>query len=207
MNFAEQHRDPRQHIIGITAVVVFHIALIYALANGLAHKVVDVLKKPLEVSLIDEVKKVAPPPPKEAPPPPKVIEPPPAFVPPPEVQLAPPPVEAPVIAVVTPVPPPPAPARVVAAPKTANVGVVCPNHLSVRSKVQYPAQAQRMGITGQVLVEFLVGPDGSIGGVKIVKSTNPIFNASAAAAVAQLHCVGQEQSVRIQVPFVFELEH
>ena len=203
MNFAQQQRDPRQHIIGITTVVVFHIALIYALSNGLAHKVIDVLKKPLEVSLIDDVKKVTPPPPKEAPPP-KVIEPPPAFVPPPEVQLAPPP-EAAVIAVVTPVQPPAAPA--VVAPKTASVGVVCPNHLSVRSKVQYPPQAQRMGITGQVLVEFIVGSDGSIGGVKIVKSTNPIFNASASAAVAQLHCVGQEQSVRIQVPFVFELEH
>src|ERR1019366_5822173 len=108
MNFALKQRDPRQHIVGITTVVVFHIALIYALSNGLAHKVIDVLKKPLEVSLIDDVKKVTPPPPKEAPPP-KVIEPPPAFVPPPEVQLAPPPA-APVIAVVTPVPLPPAPA-------------------------------------------------------------------------------------------------
>jgi len=202
MNFAQQQRDPRQHIVGITTVIVFHIALIYALANGLAHKVVDVLKKPLEVSLIDEVKKVAPPP-KEAPPP-KVIEPPPEFVPPPEVQLAPPPV-APVIAVVTPVPPPPVPAVVVAKP--ASVGVVCPNHLSVRSKVQYPVQAQQRGLTGQVLVEFIVGTDGSIGGVTVAKSTNPIFNAAATAAVAHLHCNGQEQSVRIQVPFVFELEH
>jgi len=93
--------------------------LIYALSNGLAHKVIDVLKKPLKVNLIDDVKIIAPPPPKEAPPP-KVIEPPLAFVPPPEVQLAPPP-EAPVIAVITQLPPPLAPA--VYAPKAANVVV------------------------------------------------------------------------------------
>jgi len=197
MNFAQQQRDPRRHLFGISAVVVFHIALIYALANGLAHKVVDVLKKPLEVSLIDEIKKL-PPPPKEAPPPKVVEPPPPAFVPPPEVQvtLAP---EAPVIAVTTSVPAP-------AAPRVVSVGAVCPNHLSVRSRVQYPAQAQRMGLTGQVLVEFVVSPNGSIGGIQVVKSSNPIFNSAAAAAVAQLHCQGQEQSVRIQVPFVFELD-
>jgi protein TonB len=194
MNFAQQQRDPRRHLVGISTVVVFHIALIYALSNGLAHKVVEVLKKPVEVSLIEEAKKL---PPKEAPP--KVVEPPPAFVPPPEVQLTSP---EPVIAVVTPV----APAPAVVVPKAANVGAVCPNHLSVRSRVQYPVQAQRMGLTGQVLVEFVVGTNGAISGVSVVKSTNPIFNAAAAAAVTQLHCTGQDQSVRIQVPFVFELD-
>ena len=94
-SYAEQQRDPRKHLVGISAVVVFHIVLVYALANGLGRKVVEVFKAPLDVSIIEEIK--PPPPP---PPPPKIVKvlpkvsapPPPAYVPPTETQVqAPPP--------------------------------------------------------------------------------------------------------------------
>jgi protein TonB len=206
MNFAQEQADPRRHLLGITTVVLLHVVGIYALTNGMGRKLVDVIRKPLDVSIIEEVQKLPPPPPKVEVPPPKTVEPPPAYVPPPEVQVAPPPVAPVVIAAVTPEPPavvvPVAPAL----PKVASVGVVCPNHSEVRSRVKYPAQAERMGLTGRVLVEFIVSPNGSIGNVTVANSTNPIFNAAATSAVAKLNCVGQDQNVRIQVPFVFEFE-
>lgn len=36
-------------------------------------------------------------------------------------------------------------------------------------KVKYPAQARRMGVEGKVFVEFVVGKDGSISEVKVIK--------------------------------------
>ncbi|MEK6780803.1 MAG: energy transducer TonB [Bacteroidota bacterium] len=39
----------------------------------------------------------------------------------------------------------------------------------VGDKVKYPAQARRMGIEGKVFVQFVVGKDGSIGEVQVVK--------------------------------------
>jgi len=207
MNFAQEQRDPRRHLAGISTVILIHALAIYALSNGLAHKVVDALKKPLDVSIIDELKKTPPPPPpKVVEPPPKVIEPPPAFIPPTEVQIQAPP---PVIAVTAPTPPPapviapPAP-PVPAPPRVASVGVVCPDHVAVLGKIQVPPQAQ--GLSGKVLVEFLVNASGSISEVTIVKSSNRVFNNLATTAVGQLHCVGQGQNVRVQVPFVFEAE-
>ena len=205
MNFAQEQRDPRRHLMGISTVILLHALAIYALANGLAHKVVEVLKKPLDVSIIEELKKTPPPPPPKVVP--KVVVPPPAFVPPPEVQ-----VQAqtePVISVTAPTPPPPVavvapppPAPIPAPPRVASVGVVCPDHVAVLGRIQVPPQAQ--GQAGRVLVEFLVGANGAVTDVSIVKSTNRLFNAVATAAVGQLHCVGQGQNVRVQVPFVFE---
>jgi protein TonB len=202
MNFAQQQRDPRRHLMGISTVVLIHVIAIYALTNGLAHKFVEVLKKPLDVSIIEELKKAPPPPPPKVIEPPKVVEPPPAFVPPPDIQIQAPP---PVITVTAPTPPPVVVAPPVPAPpRVASVGVVCPDHVAVLSKIQVPVQAQ--GQAGKVIVEFLVSATGAVGDVTIVKSTNRLFNAVATAAVGQLHCVGQGQNVRVQVPFVFEQE-
>ncbi len=105
MDFARQQRDPTKHMIGIGFVVLVHVLVIWALLSGLGRTVVEVIKKPLSATIVEELK--APPPP---PPPPKKIEapkvkpPPEVYVPPPDV---PPPVtqEAPVITAVTPTPP------------------------------------------------------------------------------------------------------
>ena len=83
MDYAQQQRNPTKHLVGLGVVVVFHIVLVWALVNGLARKVIEVVKGPLETKIIQEVK----PPPPEAPPPPppKLAPPPPDFIPPPEV--------------------------------------------------------------------------------------------------------------------------
>lgn len=138
MNFAQRQRDPRKHLAGIAAVILFHGFIVYALMTGLAKKVIDVVRAPIETKVIEEIKKPPPPPEIVVPPPPKLEAPPPPFIPPPEVQIATPPPPQPTITAVTPTPPPapvviaPAPPPVVAAPAPPppapmpqGVGAVC----------------------------------------------------------------------------------
>ncbi|ATE59155.1 energy transducer TonB [Thauera sinica] len=219
MSYALQQRDPRRHLPGIAFVVLFHVLLAYALANGLAREVVKVFKEPLDVRLIEEVKPVPPPPPPPPEPVKKIVArprpapPPPAYVPPPEVKVQAPAEPAPTISVVQAEPPPPAPPApppepaAPPEPVAAPIGVTCPNHVSIRSSVPYPPQALRLGKDGQVVVEFVVGAEGGIGSVRIVKSTDAVFNKVATDAVARLKCVGQGRPVRVTVPFQFALDN
>jgi periplasmic protein TonB len=69
MDFARQQRDPTRHVLGITFVVLFHVFIIWALLTGLGQKVVEIAKKPLVATIIEEIK--APPPPPPPPPPPR----------------------------------------------------------------------------------------------------------------------------------------
>ena len=105
-DYADQQRKPGRHLVGLGIVVVMHLLLGWALVSGLARKVVEVIKNPIETKIIEEVKP-PPPPPENLPPPPKTAPPPPSFVPPPEVVVAPPPTPAPAITVQTTTPPPP----------------------------------------------------------------------------------------------------
>src|SRR5215510_9418605 len=86
-------------MVGFGVVIVMHIILGWALLNGLARKVVEVVKGPIETKIIEEVKPPPPPPPENLPPPPKLP-------PPPPVAIAPPPSPEPAPAA------PPAPARI-----------------------------------------------------------------------------------------------
>ena len=90
----------------MSVVVLLHLLLGWALVNGLARKVVEVIKAPIETKIIEEVKPPPPPPPENLPPPPKFAPPPPSFVPPPEVQVNPPPTPAPTITTTQVAPPP-----------------------------------------------------------------------------------------------------
>ncbi len=100
MDFSRPADDPRRHAWGLGLVVLLHVLVIYALVNGLARQVVDVVRVPVVARLIEEV---APPPPPPSPPPAAVVAPvkrlppPPAVVPPPEVAVAPPTPAAPTI--------------------------------------------------------------------------------------------------------------
>ncbi|HQR10541.1 MAG TPA: energy transducer TonB [Casimicrobiaceae bacterium] len=90
MDYARQQRDPTKHAIGIVFVVLFHVLLIYALVNGLGRAIVEVVKKPLSATIIEELKLPPPPPP---PPPKKIVEqakpqPQETYVPPPDVPVA-----------------------------------------------------------------------------------------------------------------------
>lgn len=204
MNYAEQASDPRKRLTGLVVVVGFHVILVYALVNGLARKVVDVLKVPLTVSVLEEIKTAPPPPPKSLPPPPKVAAPPPPdFVPPVEVAVQAPPQN---VIVATSSVPAPEPAPVVAAPVAApvvNVAVACPNSDAVRAGVPYPPEAERMNLAGNVLVEFTVGPTGEVRDVASVRSSNPVFIDVATKAVTKFRCNGQGHDVHVKVPFAF----
>lgn len=206
MNYAQQQRDPRQHLFGLGAVVVFHVALVYALANGLARKVVDVIKAPLTVNVIEEIKTLPPPPPPKAlPPPPKVAAPPPpAYVPPVEVPVQAPPQNVNATTTVPTPPPPPAAPPLPAAPPAVSVGVACPNYRSVAPEM--PAQAERMGLSGDVVLEFTVGAGGEIKEVAVTRTSNSIFNSAATKAVSQYRCVGQGHDVRVRQSFAFRVD-
>ncbi len=168
-------------MVGIGFVLVLHAILGWALMNGLAQRLVEVIKSPIETKIIEEVKKEEPPPPPDLPPPPKFAPPPPSFVPPPEVNVNPPPTPAPTITTTTVAPPPapvfiqpppapaappapPAPPRVAARPAIANAGACAP------TGADYPPAAQRAETTGTTVVRFTIGPDGRLVDSAIVRS-------------------------------------
>ena len=210
MNYA-QPKPPARQVTGIAFVVALHVAIIYALVTGLATKVVDVIRQPIETRIIEEIKPPPPPPPKPvAPPPPKVLAPPPPFVPPPEVQVATPPSPNAIVAQsTTPTPSqavaPPAPPAP-AAPVSASVGVACPNSTQVRAALRYPREALKDNLTGDVVVEFTVSADGTVTDLSVTQSAAPVLDRAAENAVRQFHCVAQGQAVRVQVPFSFKLD-
>jgi protein TonB len=160
MNYAEQQRNPGRHAVGITAVVLLHVLIVWALVSGLARTVVEVVKGPIEVKVIEEIIKKPPPPPEVVPPPPKLAAPPPPFIPPPEINIAPPPTPAPAITAVTQDAPPAPQAPVIAKvpeaappqPAVRSARVVCPNYTQVMSSIVYPREAIKENIEGEVIV-------------------------------------------------------
>jgi periplasmic protein TonB len=180
MDYAQQQRNPTKHLIGMGVVVVFHVILVWALVNGLARKVIEVVKGPLETKIIQEVK----PPPPEAPPPPppKFAPPPPDFIPPPEVNIAvenPPPSP---IANTSSKPQPPAPAAP-AAPSAAHVPpVVKAGHCR---EPEYPPASERLGEEGRVVLQLLVNTDGKVIDSKVETSSgHPRLDEAARAALS-----------------------
>jgi len=209
MDFAQQQRNPARHIVGIVFVILFHVLLVYALINGLASRVVDAIKKPVEVKIVEEVKP-PPPPPQNLPPPPKLTAPPPPFIPPPEVPIAtPPPSPIATTAVAPPAqaftpqitaPAPPAPP----APPAKNIKAVCSNSSSIVG--EFPSKARKANITeGTVTVHFVVKANGEIADVTYA-SSNRFFTEAAAAMVSQLKCAAPGQDQPITWPLAFKLE-
>ena len=215
MDFAQQQRDPTRHLIGIGAVVLLHVLVVWALVSGLARKVVEVVKGPIEVKVIEEIIKKPPPPPEVVPPPPKVQAPPPPFIPPPEINIAPPPTTAPTITAVTKDAPPAPQAPVIqkvpespvasAAPAVRSAQIACANYREVMSSIVYPREALKDGIEGDVVIEFTVGAAGQIKDVVIKSSSNRVFNRSSISVVSQLQCQSGGQDIRVQAPISFKI--
>jgi protein TonB len=217
MDFAQHQRNPSRHLVSIGGVILLHALIIWALFTGLARKVVEVVKGPIEVKVIEEVIKKPPPPPEVIPPPPKMQAPPPPFVPPPEIVIAQPP-PAPTITAVTPEAPPapqapvitkpvePAPPAPAPPPAIRSAQVVCPNYREVMSSITYPREALLDNIEGEVVIEFTVTTSGSIKDAVIRSSTNRVFNRTSLAVVqTRLQCQGQGQDVRVQAPVSFKI--
>ncbi|MEO7743788.1 MAG: energy transducer TonB [Usitatibacter sp.] len=185
MDYSE--RSPGKNLSGITLVVILHLALGYALVTGLARKVVEVIKAPLETKIIEEIKK--PPPDVPPPPPPKMATPPPPFIPPPEINIQVPTVTPPpTITTVTTTPPPPGPPPVIAPPAPpAPVAPLVRREYKASYRVEpvFPRQAQRDGISGTVVARVHVAPSGSVTQVQIMSSTNRIFDREVIRALSQ----------------------
>jgi protein TonB len=178
VDYAQQQRNPGKHLTGFTVVVVLHIILGYALMNGLARKIVEVVKGPIETKIIEEVKPPPPPPPENLPPPPKMAPPPPSFVPPPEVQIANPP-PAPAITVTREAPPPappvaiappPSPVPAPPAPPVVRQAVAARIDVSSCEKPEYPAAATRAEATGTTKIRFTVDASGKVSKAELEKS-------------------------------------
>ena len=171
MDFAQQQRDPSKHLVSLSIVVGLHLLLGWALVSGLARKVVEVIKAPIETKIIEEVK--PPPPPENLPPPPKMAPPPPSFVPPPEVVVNPPPQAAPSITT-TQVRPPEQAVRVAPAPAPAAPARVAPSlNFNACEKPEYTTAARRAEATGSVIVIYTMETDGRITEASVEKSSGP----------------------------------
>jgi protein TonB len=212
MDYAQQQRNPTRHLMGFGGVVVLHIIIVYALVSGLARKVVEVVKGPIEVKVIEEQVQKPPPPPENLPPPPKLAAPPPPFIPPPEVNVAPPPAPAAITAITQEAPPAPS-APVIAkveappAPSIVQAQAVCPNYREVLGSLPYPRDAQQSGTEGDVVVQFTIASNGQIRDAVIVSSTNRIFNrASLNMVQSRLTCQGQGRDIRASIPLSFRLK-
>ena len=175
MNYAEQQRDPGKHAVGIGIVIVLHILLGWALINGLARTMIEVIKGPIETKIIEEAKP-PPPPPENLPPPPKFALPPPSFVPPPEVVVNPPPTPAATITV-TPVAPPPAPPVVIAPVAPAPAPPAPPRSAPVAAitsvtdcKPDYPVAALKEEATGTTRIRFTIDASGKMTGAEVLRS-------------------------------------
>ena len=220
MDFSKRQADPRRHLVGFTFVILLHVVVVYALVTGLAQKVVDVVRAPIETKVIEEIKKPPPPPEIVLPPPPKLEAPPPPYIPPPEIQIATPPPPQPTISVApSPVPPPPTPMTpmtpppvVVAAPPApaapprpavVAIGVAC----ATQVQPTMPAKALREGITGSVKARATI-KGGKVVAVEIISSQpRGVFDASVRTAMMQYGCsAAGDDEIKADQTFDFKIE-
>lgn len=197
---------------GLAIMAAAHILLGYGLANGLAGKAIELVKKPLDATIIQEVKLPPPPPPpppkiekvkeipKEAPPPP------PAFVPPAEV-VAPAAPAGPAITAVQsvalvappPAPPPPAPPAP-AAPVKADIALACPKQV----KPVMPEKAIDDGIEGTVKAEAHI-KNGKVVDVRIISGPR-VYYPAVRNAMLGYQCTSGDGEIIATQEFTFKLD-
>jgi len=210
MDFSSRQPQPLKHLLGLSLVIVFHIAVVYALVTGLGKKIVDVIKQPIETKVIEEVKVPPPPPERLLPPPPKLEAPPPPFIPPPEVQINVPATVQNTITSTTSTPPahtdirpqaPPAPAAPPAPRPAAPVSIrtIC----TEMPPPTMPRKALQSGTGGTVVARATIKA-GKVVEVDILRS-NPrgLFDAAVREAMLQYTCSGDHLA---EQEFVFKLD-
>jgi periplasmic protein TonB len=191
MDYAQQQRDPMRHMVGLGFVVLVHVLVIWALLSGLGNTVIQVIKKPLTATIVEEIKLPPPPPP---PPPKKIIEAPKTpvpvetYIPPPEVVTPTP--QAPVITSVTPTPPPEtyviAPPPVVEAPPAPPKPAVRRGIVRLSgSDPAYPREAIRAGVSkGRVVARLQIDEKGNVTDINITQSEpRGVFDKAVRAAL------------------------
>lgn len=192
----------------IIVVGVLHVLVGYALVSGLARKVVEVIKAPIETKIIEEVRK--PPPDTPPPPPPKLATPPPPFIPPPEINIQTPIQQAQTITTVTTTKPPPGPPPKAAPPAPTQAPAVRKNVKPVGEIVRpvFPRQAIRDGVqSGTVVAHLVIRPDGSVSEVRIISAKPPrIFDREVQRALSQWRFAPEPIGFVGEVEIEFKLE-
>ncbi|TWB45422.1 outer membrane transport energization protein TonB [Nitrospirillum pindoramense] len=205
-------------MIGLVATVLIQAGIVYALVTGLANKVVEVVKGPVETKIIEEIKDETPPPPPPPPPPPQTVQPPP-FVPPVEVNIEtpPPPVMQQVATTKPPAPQPPvAPVQPSAPPAPAASPVkIDPSSFS-RYLPEYPSASSRLGEEGRVVFVVYCDASGKVTDAKVVESSGHDRLDEAVVRQAQRgvwKCTAEQQEGKsvgtwssTRVPFRFQLK-
>jgi len=216
MDYARQQRDPTKHAIGIVFVVAVHVLVVYALLTGLARKAVEVIKKPLTATIIEEIK--PPPPPPPPPPPKRMVEPPKAapetYVPPPDIPVT-TPQTAPVITVPTTPTPPPEP-YVVAPPVVAPPAPAAPPKPAIRKDPQrksgddlvYPRAAIRAGVNkGRVVARVMIDEKGNVYDVVIQSSDPPrVFDRTVIDGVKEWKYAAEGEKYVAEIEVIFVLK-
>jgi protein TonB len=221
MDYARQQRDPTRHMLGIGVVILVHGLVIWALLSGLGQSVIQIIKKPLNATIIEEVK-LPPPPPPPPPPPKKIIEPPKAppppidtYVPPPDIPIQ-APTTAPVITAITPAaptephviqaPPPPVAAPAPAPKPAVRRGIV----RLAGDDPTYPRDAIRAGVQkGRVVARLSIDEKGNVTEVNITVSDPPrVFDKAVRAALEgwKFKAEGEKYVGEVEINFTLKDE-
>jgi periplasmic protein TonB len=192
----------------VVAIIALHLFVVWALASGLARKVVEVIAPNIEADIVEEVKKEDEPPP----PPPPEMERPPVEVPPPEVSID-LPMETATTAIqdVTDKPPPPAPP-----PPPRVAGSPAKMKSAVDPDQFYPPGAKRREEQGSPVVQACVGPNGRLVREPVITETSgfpELDGAAVKVAKANRYTPASENGsalpescVKFKVKFVIKAE-
>jgi protein TonB len=192
----------------VVAIIGLHLLVLYALASGLARKMVEVIAPNIEADIVEEVKSDEEPPP----PPPPEMERPPVEVPPPEVSID-LPMETATTAIqdVTDKPPPPAPP-----PPPRVAGSPAKMKSAVDPDQFYPPGAKRREEQGSPVVQACVGPNGRLVREPVITETSgfpELDGAAVKVAKANRYTPASENGtalpescVKFKVKFVIKAE-
>jgi protein TonB len=197
-------RSNTNRAVGLVVAVIVQLAAIWLLATGLVTSGKRTVPPPLQASVVQEQQKTEDLPP---PPPPAVDQPPPPSVPPPEITLdlteAPPPSTT--ITTTPPVAAPVAPAKPDTPPAPIGRGLAV-------TDADYPALSVTLTEQGTVIVSVQVLADGSVGEVKVAKSSGyPRLDERALEIVKQrgkfrpASRQGTPVEMTVNLPIVFKL--
>ena len=205
LDYRYQPRDPTRRVKGVLIVITLHALLGYALVSGMARKGLNLIKKPLEAVVIQEVLLPPPPPP---PAPPKEIKTPEPLAP--KTETTPPPLQpdVPAPALMSPVetpvrdtppptkptpvampapPPPPAPdnAKAQAASMESEYASLVRAMLNATKRYPTGRAASQQRPQGKVKVWFTLARDGALLETGILESSNSNLLDDAAVATVR----------------------
>ena len=201
-------RSPGRSAFGFAFVIVLHAILIWGLMNGLGHKMIEVIKGPLEAKII-----AAPKPPKEAeppPPPPETVKPPPPYIPMPQINVAATDdnsnaISAPLSSAPPSKAPPPPPPAAVADTYVQPVAIG-------GEKPTYPESLVDDEVEGTAIVVCTVNVDGTTSDCSVASVTGSALFGQAALEFVRSHRFrpathnGVATATRAQMPFKFKLD-